>query len=62
MEARSYVWEYLRKNKLAITVFHDYSHIVDKSCEAWRLERSVWFWMANSRHRESPPEGSESQA
>jgi transposase len=31
------VWEYLRKNKLAITVFHDYSHIVDKSCEAWNF-------------------------
>jgi transposase len=31
------VWEYLRKNKLAITVFDDYDHIVDKSCEAWNF-------------------------
>ena len=31
------VWEYLRKNKLAITVFDDYGHIVNKSCEAWNF-------------------------
>jgi transposase len=31
------VWEYLRQNKLAITVFDDYGHIVDKSCEAWNF-------------------------
>ena len=31
------VWEYLRKNKLAITVFNDYDHIVDKSCDAWNF-------------------------
>ena len=31
------VWEYLRKNKLAITVFNDYVHIIDKSCEAWNF-------------------------
>jgi hypothetical protein len=31
------VWEYLRKNKLAITVFNDYGHIVDESCEAWNF-------------------------
>jgi transposase len=31
------VWEYLRKNKLAITVYRDYGHIVDKSCEAWNF-------------------------
>jgi hypothetical protein len=31
------VWEYLRKNKLAITVFNDYDHIVGKSCEAWNF-------------------------
>jgi hypothetical protein len=31
------VWEYLRKNKLAITVYNDYDHIVDKSCEAWNF-------------------------
>jgi transposase len=29
------VWEYLRKNKLAITVYNDYEHILDKSCEDW---------------------------
>jgi hypothetical protein len=29
--------EYLRKNKLAITVYNDYEHIVDKSCEAWNF-------------------------
>jgi hypothetical protein len=31
------VWEYLRNNKLAITVYNDYEHIVDKSCEAWNF-------------------------
>jgi transposase len=29
------VWEYLRGNKLAITVFDGYNDIVEKSCEAW---------------------------
>jgi hypothetical protein len=29
------VWQYLRGNKLAITVFKDYDDIVDKSCQAW---------------------------
>jgi hypothetical protein len=29
------VWEYLRANKLAITVFNDYDDIVDKTCAAW---------------------------
>lgn len=29
------VWEYLRANKLAITVFDDYENIVDKACAAW---------------------------
>jgi transposase len=28
------VWEYLRGNKLAITVFDDYDDIVDKACDA----------------------------
>jgi hypothetical protein len=31
------VWEYLRANKLAITVFDDYDHIVNKTCEAWNF-------------------------
>jgi DDE superfamily endonuclease len=31
------VWEYLRGNKLAITVFDDYDDIVDKACEAWNF-------------------------
>ena len=31
------VWEYLRANKLAITVFDDYDDIVDKACAAWRF-------------------------
>jgi transposase len=31
------VWEYLRGNKLAITVFESYDDIVDKSCAAWRF-------------------------
>ena len=31
------VWEYLRGNKLAITVFENYDDIVDKSCAAWRF-------------------------
>ena len=29
------VWEYLRGNKLAITVFENYDDIVDKACDAW---------------------------
>jgi hypothetical protein len=29
------VWEYLRGNKLAITVFDSYDDIVDKACDAW---------------------------
>ena len=29
------VWEYLRGNKLAITVFDSYDDIVDKACSAW---------------------------
>ena len=29
------VWEYLRGNKLAITVFDSYDDILDKSCNAW---------------------------
>jgi hypothetical protein len=28
---------YLRGNKLAITVFDDYDHIVDKACGAWNF-------------------------
>lgn len=31
------VWEYLRANKLAITVFDDYDDIVDKACNAWNF-------------------------
>jgi hypothetical protein len=31
------VGEYLRKNKLAITVYNDYDQVVDKSCEAWNF-------------------------
>lgn len=31
------VWHYLRANKLAITVFDDYTHIVDKCCNAWNF-------------------------
>jgi transposase len=31
------VWEYLRKNRLAITVFDTYDAIVDACCEAWNL-------------------------
>lgn len=29
------VWEYLRGNRLAITVFNSYDDIVDKACAAW---------------------------
>ena len=29
------IWEYLRKNKLANTVFDSYDDIVDKVCQAW---------------------------
>ena len=31
------VWEYLRANKLAITVFDDYDDIVAKTCQAWNF-------------------------
>ena len=31
------VWQYLRSNKLAITVFENYADIVDKCCDAWTL-------------------------
>jgi transposase len=31
------VWEYLRANKLAITVFDTYDDIVDKCCDAWNF-------------------------
>ena len=31
------VWEYLRGNKLAITIFDDYDDIVDKTCDAWNF-------------------------
>jgi len=31
------VWQYLRGNKLAITVFDDYDDIVDKTCDAWNF-------------------------
>ena len=29
------VWEYLRGNKLAITVFDSYDDILDRTCNAW---------------------------
>ncbi len=29
------VWEHLRGNKLSITVYDSYEHIVDRACEAW---------------------------
>jgi len=31
------VWEYLRANKLAITVFDSHEEIVDKCCDAWNF-------------------------
>lgn len=31
------IWEDLRKNKLAITVFDGYADIVDKCCQAWNF-------------------------
>ena len=31
------VWEYLRSNKLAITIFDSYADIVDKCCAAWNF-------------------------
>lgn len=31
------VWQFLRANKLAITVFDSYDEIVDKCCEAWNF-------------------------
>lgn len=29
------VWQYLRSNKLAITVFDGYDHIIETCCQAW---------------------------
>ena len=29
------VWEYLRGNQLAITVFHSYEDSLDTACDAW---------------------------
>jgi len=31
------VWQYLRQNKLAITIFDGYTDIVDKCCVAWNF-------------------------
>lgn len=31
------IWGYLRQNKLAITVFDDYQHILGKCCQAWNF-------------------------
>ena len=31
------VWEYLRKNKLAITTWDSYDEIVEACCEAWNF-------------------------
>jgi hypothetical protein len=31
------IWEYLRGNKLAITVFDSYDHIVEACCAAWNF-------------------------
>ena len=31
------VWQYLRTNKLAITVFDSYEHIVEACCTAWNF-------------------------
>jgi transposase len=31
------VWQYLRANKLSITVFDDYDDIVDTCCSAWNF-------------------------
>ena len=46
------VWEYLRNNKLAITVYNDYDHIVDKSCEAWNFFASDKAAIASITSRE----------
>ena len=31
------VWQFLRGNKLAITVFDDYNDIAEKCCDAWNF-------------------------
>ena len=31
------IWQFLRANKLAITVFDSYAEIVDKCCDAWNF-------------------------
>ena len=31
------VWQFLRSNKLAITVFDNYEEIVEKCCSAWNF-------------------------
>jgi transposase len=45
------VWEYLRGNKLAITVFDDYDDILDKTCDTWNF-----FDRIQTASRQSPLE------
>lgn len=35
LNAAENIWEYLRKNKLANSVFETYDDIVDPCCDAW---------------------------
>ena len=37
LNPRENVWEHLRGNKLAITVFDDYEDILDAACDAWMV-------------------------
>jgi len=36
-QPRQNIWQYLRQNKLAITVYDDYGHILHASCQAWNF-------------------------
>ena len=49
------VWEYLRGNKLSITVYDDYEHILDASCEAW-------MFFANDKRRVASSGDSDAKA
>ena len=44
------VWEYLRGNKLAITVFDNYEDIVDKTCNAWNFSNKIQHASHQSPH------------
>lgn len=46
------VWEYLRQNKLSLTVWPDYDAIVAACCEAWNMLMSTPDRLASITRRE----------